>query len=323
MRTIAIAAGGDSPEYEVSVKSAIEVSTALSQRYRVYIIIIRGSDWYWEDERGRYHKIDKNDFTLVIDDSHIRFDAVFIAIHGTPGENGLLQGYFDMLCIPYTSCDAFCSALTFNKQACKLFLKEYLIPMAEAVMIRKDDHSDLPAIIRHLGLPCFVKPNDSGSSFGVTKVREKEELVAAVEKAFRESDEVMIEAYLKGREVACGVVSTRSRALVLPVTEIISKNEFFDYEAKYTPGRSEEITPAMIPVKISDEIQKLSLRIYNLLGCKGIVRVDFIIVDDEPVFLEINTVPGMSAESIIPKQARAAGIELEDLYSMVIEDLFL
>jgi len=323
MRTIAIAAGGDSPEYEVSVKSAIEVSTALSQRYRVYIIIIRGSDWYWEDERGRYHKIDKNDFTLVIDDSHIRFDAVFIAIHGTPGENGLLQGYFDMLCIPYTSCDAFCSALTFNKQACKLFLKEYLIPMAEAVMIRKDDHSDLPAIMRHLGLPCFVKPNDSGSSFGVTKVREKEELVAAVEKAFRESDEVMIEAYLKGREVACGVVSTRSRALVLPVTEIISKNEFFDYEAKYTPGRSEEITPAMIPVKISDEIQKLSLRIYNLLGCKGIVRVDFIIVDDEPVFLEINTVPGMSAESIIPKQARAAGIELEDLYSMVIEDLFL
>jgi D-alanine-D-alanine ligase len=323
MRTIAIAAGGDSPEYEVSVKSAIEVSRALSPRYRVYIIIIRGSDWYWEDERGRYHKIDKNDFTLVIDDSHIRFDAVFIAIHGTPGENGLLQGYFDMLCIPYTSCDAFCSALTFNKQACKLFLKEYLIPMAEAVMIRKDDHSDLPAIMRHLGLPCFVKPNDSGSSFGVTKVREKEELVAAVEKAFRESDEVMIEAYLKGREVACGVVSTRSRALVLPVTEIISKNEFFDYEAKYTPGRSEEITPAMIPVKISDEIQKLSLRIYNLLGCKGIVRVDFIIVDDKPVFLEINTVPGMSAESIIPKQARAAGIELEDLYSMVIEDLFL
>ncbi|HOU01392.1 MAG TPA: D-alanine--D-alanine ligase [Bacteroidales bacterium] len=323
MRTIAIAAGGDSPEYEVSVKSAIEVSRALTPKYRVYIIIIRGSDWYWEDERGRYHKINKNDFTLVADDSRIRFDAVFIAIHGTPGENGLLQGYFDMLRIPYTSCDAFCSALTFNKQACKLFLKEYNIPMAEAVMIRKDDHSDLPAIIRHLGLPCFVKPNDSGSSFGVTKVSKKEELIAAVEKAFRESDEVMIEAFIKGREVACGVVRTRSRSLILPVTEIISKNEFFDYEAKYTPGRSEEITPAMIPAKISDEIQKLSLRIYNLLGCKGIVRVDFIIVEDKPVFLEINTVPGMSAESIIPKQARAAGIELADLYSMVIEDLFL
>ena len=323
MRTIAIAAGGDSPEYEVSVKSAIEVSRALTPKYRVYIIIIRGSDWYWEDERGRYHKINKNDFTLVADDSRIRFDAVFIAIHGTPGENGLLQGYFDMLRIPYTSCDAFCSALTFNKQACKLFLKEYNIPMAEAVMIRKDDHSDLPAIIRHLGLPCFVKPNDSGSSFGVTKVSKKEELIAAVEKAFRESDEVMIEAFIKGREVACGVVRTRSRSLILPVTEIISKNEFFDYEAKYTPGRSEEITPAMIPAKISDEIQKLSLRIYNLLGCKGIVRVDFIIVEDKPVFLEINTVPGMSAESIIPEQARAAGIELADLYSMVIEDLFL
>jgi len=323
MRTIAIAAGGDSPEYEVSVKSAFEVSRALTPKYEVYIIIIRGSEWYWEDTRGRYHKVDKNDFTLVVDDSHIRFDAVFIAIHGTPGENGLLQGYFDMLCIPYTSCDAFCSALTFNKQACKLFLKEYKIPMAEGVMIRKDDHFDLSAIIRHLGLPCFVKPNDSGSSFGVTKVREKEELTAAVAKAFRESDEVMIEAYIKGREVACGVVRTHSKTLVLPVTEIISKNEFFDYEAKYTPGRSEEITPAMIPAKISDEIQKLSLRIYDILGCKGIVRVDFIVVDEKPVFLEINTVPGMSSESIIPKQAGAAGIELEDLYSMVIEDLFL
>lgn len=322
MRTIAIAAGGDSPEYEVSVKSATEVSKALNTKYLVYIIMIRGSNWYWEDTKGRFHRIDKNDFTLVVDDSRIRFDAVFIAIHGTPGENGLLQGYFDMLKIPYTSCDAFCSALTFNKQACKLFLKEYDITMADAIMIRKDDHPDLAGIVRRLGLPCFVKPNDSGSSFGVTKVNVKEDLISAVEKAFRESDEIMIEAFIRGREVACGVVKTRSRTVVLPVTEIISKNEFFDYEAKYTPGRSEEITPAMIQPKISDEIRKLSLQIYDLLGCKGIVRVDFIIVDEKPFFLEINTVPGMSNGSIIPKQALSAGIELSELYSIVIEDLF-
>lgn len=323
MRTIAIVAGGDSPEYEVSVLSAIEVSKALSTKYFIYIIIIRGSEWYWEDTRGRFHKIDKNNFTVVVDDSHIRFDAVFIAIHGTPGENGLLQGYFDMLNIPYTSCDAFCSALTFNKQACKLFLKEYNITMADAIMIRKGDNPDLAGIVERLGLPCFVKPTDSGSSFGVTKVNAKEELISAVEKAFKESDEIMIEAYIRGRELACGVVKTGSRTFVLPVTEIISKNEFFDYEAKYTPGRSEEITPAMIKPEISHEIQKLSLQICDLLGCKGIVRVDFILTNEKPVFLEINTIPGMSAESIIPKQAMAAGIELSDLYSIVIEDLFI
>jgi D-alanine-D-alanine ligase len=195
--------------------------------------------------------------------------------------------------------------------------------MADAIMIRKGDNPDLAGIVERLGLPCFVKPTDSGSSFGVTKVNAKEELISAVEKAFKESDEIMIEAYIRGRELACGVVKTGSRTFVLPVTEIISKNEFFDYEAKYTPGRSEEITPAMIKPEISHEIQKLSLQICDLLGCKGIVRVDFILTNEKPVFLEINTIPGMSAESIIPKQAMAAGIELSDLYSIVIEDLFI
>ncbi len=322
MRTIAIAAGGDSSEYEISVKSATEVCKALSSEYLVYIIIIRGTNWYWEDPKGRYHNIDKNDFSLVVDDSRTRFDAVFIAIHGTPGENGLLQGYFDMMKIPYTSCRAFSSALTFNKQACKLFLKEYKIPMADAILLRKDDHPDHVSIIRQVGLPCFVKPNDSGSSFGVTKVKKKEDLPSALETAFKESDEVLIEAYMKGREVACGVVKTRTRTLVLPVTEIISKNEFFDYEAKYTSGRSDEVTPAEMSEDITDEIQRLSLSIYDLLGCNGIVRVDFIVVDNKPFFLEINTVPGMTAESIVPKQAKAAGISPGVLYSMVVEDLF-
>jgi D-alanine-D-alanine ligase len=322
MKTIAIAAGGDSSEYEISVKSAQEVGKKLSARYIVYIIMIRGNNWYWEDHKGRYHSIDKNDFSLVTDDLRIRFDGVFIAIHGTPGENGLLQGYFDMMGLPYTSCDAFSSALTFNKHACKLFLKEYNIPMADAILIRKGEKPDTAGIIEHTGLPCFVKPNDSGSSCGVTKVKQAEELLPAIATAFMESDQVMVETFMKGREVACGIVKTKNKVLVFPVTEIISKNEFFDYEAKYTPGKSDEVTPADMPESITNEIQRLSLQIYDLLGCKGIVRVDFIVVDKSPWFLEINTVPGMTQESLVPKQAMAAGIELSDLYSIVVEDMF-
>jgi len=322
MKTIAIVAGGDSSEFEVSVKSATEVSNILYSKYITYIIMIKGSNWYWEDQEGRFHNIDKNDFSLITDEHRIRFDAVFIAIHGSPGENGLLQGYFDMMSIPYTSCNAFCSALTFNKQACKLFLKEYKIPMAFALLIRKGEIPDTKNIVKQVGLPCFVKPNDSGSSFGVTKVKKIEELLSAIEIAFKESNEVMIEAFMKGREVACGVVKTKNKAIIFPVTEIISKNEFFDYEAKYTPGKSEEVTPADIPAVITDEIQRQSSLIYDLLGCKGIVRVDFIIIDNKPFFLEINTVPGMTEESLFPKQVKAAGISFEDLYSMVIEDLF-
>jgi D-alanine-D-alanine ligase len=322
MKTIAIVAGGDSSEFEISVKSASNVSNILSSRYITYIIMIQGTNWYWEDQKGRYHNIDKNDFSLIADEYRIRFDAVFIAIHGTPGENGLLQGYFDMMTIPYTSCSAFCSALTFNKQACKLFLKEYKIPMADGVLIREGDKLDPVSIINQTGLPCFVKPNDSGSSFGVTKVKKLEELLSAIETAFRESNEVLIEAFMDGREVACGVVKTKNKSIVLPVTEIISKNEFFDYEAKYTPGQSEEVTPADMPPDVSNEIQRLSALIYDLLGCRGIVRVDFIIIGQNPYFLEINTIPGMTEESLIPKQAEAEGIPLEELYSMVVEDLW-
>jgi D-alanine-D-alanine ligase len=322
MKTIAIVAGGDSSEFEISVKSATEVGRVLSSRYMTYIIMIKGTNWYWEDSKGRYHNIDKNDFTLITDEYRIRFDGVFIAIHGTPGENGLIQGYFDMMGIPYSSCSAFCSALTFNKQATKLFLKEYNIKMAEAVLIRKGEATHPESIINKTGLPCFVKPNDSGSSFGVTKVKQKEELLPAIEKAFNESNEVMVEEFMSGREVACGVIQTKNKKVVLPVIEIISRNEFFDYEAKYTPGRSNEVAPADMPENMTSEIQGLSSLIYDLLGCKGIVRVDFIIVDDKPLFLEINTVPGMTAESLVPKEAMAAGISLEELYSMVVENMF-
>jgi D-alanine-D-alanine ligase len=300
----------------------MEVSKLLTSKYLVYIIAIKGTNWYWEDPKGRYFSIDKNDFTLKTDEKSIRFDAVFVAIHGTPGENGLLQGYFDMMSIPYSSCNAFCSALTFNKQACKLYLKEYGIQMAEAMLVRNDSSPDLDSIIDKIGLPCFIKPNDSGSSFGVTKVKKMEEVSGAMKTAFKESKEVLIESFIDGREVACGIVKTKGKSIILPVTEIISKNEFFDYEAKYTPGMSEEITPAGISANITDEIQNLSSKIYDILGCKGIVRVDFIVVGEKPYFIEINTVPGMTEESIIPKQAAAAGIALEHLYTMVIEDLF-
>lgn len=322
MKTIAIAAGGDSSEFEISVKSAEEVGKILSSKYIVYIIIIHGTSWYWEDLKGRYHNIDKNDFSLRYNEQRIKFDGVFIAIHGTPGENGLLQGYFDMMGIPYTSCGAFCAALTFNKQACKFFLKEYGISMANAVLIRKGEPLDPPTLINNAGLPCFVKPNDSGSSFGVTKVKKEEELLPAIEKAFNESDEVLIEVFLKGREVACGVLKTKNGMIVLPVTEIISKNEFFDYEAKYTPGKSDEITPADMPLVVTNEIQRISRYVYDLLGCRGIVRVDFIVIGERPFFIEINTIPGMTRESIVPKQAAAAGISLGDLYSMVVENMF-
>jgi D-alanine-D-alanine ligase len=323
MKTIAIAAGGDSSEFEISVKSAGEVAKILSSRYITYIIVIHGENWYWEDPKGRYCNIDKNDFSLINNDSKIKFDGVFIAIHGTPGENGLLQGYFDMLKIPYTSCSAFCSALTFNKQACKLFLKEYGITMANAIMTGKGDKLNPATIINQIGLPCFVKPNDSGSSFGVTKVKSIEELLPAIDVAFKESKEVLIESFMDGREVACGVIRSGKEIIVLPVTEIKSKNEFFDYEAKYTPGRSEEITPAEMPVTITCEVQRLSRYIYTLLRCDGIVRIDFIIIGDKPYFIVVNSIPGMTKESIVPKQAIAAGISLEELYSMAVENMFM
>jgi D-alanine-D-alanine ligase len=323
MKTIAIAAGGDSSEFGISVKSAVEVSKALSPRYITYIVMIRGMNWYWEDPKGRFHNIDKNDFSLKTDDGKIRFDAVFIAIHGTPGENGILQGYFDMIGIPYSSCNVFTSSLTFNKQACKLYIKEYGIDMAKAILLRKGERADIKDITDYIGLPCFVKPNASGSSFGVTKVKKEDEIPAAIETALKESDDVLIEAFMKGREVACGVVKVKGKSLILPVTEIISKNEFFDYEAKYIPGKSEEVTPADMPAELTNRIQELSSRVYDLLGCKGIVRVDFIVVDNIPYFLEVNTIPGMTAESLVPQQVAYAGISPGEFYAMVIEDLLL
>ncbi|MCD4769287.1 MAG: D-alanine--D-alanine ligase [Bacteroidales bacterium] len=322
MRTIAIVGGGDSSEFEISVKSAEAVLGSLSGIYNSYLIIIKGTDWYWEGSKGMALPVDKNRFTLKLPDKIVRFDAVFIAIHGTPGENGLLQGYYDIIGIPYTSCNAFCSSLTFNKNACKIFLKEFNILMAESILIKKGDEYDINEIAGKIGLPCFVKPNDSGSSFGVSRVEQVSKMADAINEAFSESCGVLVESLLEGIEVGCGVVKTSAKEVVLPVTEIVSKNKFFDYEAKYTPGGADEITPARIPDDVYALVQSLSSEIYDHIGCNGIVRVDFIIVDNKPFFLEINSVPGLTAESIIPKQIAASGMKAADLYSMVIEDLF-
>lgn len=322
MRTIAVVGGGNSSEYEISVKSAREVARSLEGLYDCYMILLRGNDWYWEDNIGRAIPVDKNNFTIKLHDRVIRFDAVFIAIHGAPGENGQLQGYFDMLSIPYTGSNAFCSALTFNKQATKAWLKEYCIPMARSILHRRGETIDTVRILGITGLPCFVKPNDSGSSYGVSMVKEPGELEKAIIMALTESNEVLIEAIMEGTEVACGVVKTSKLDVVLPVTEIVSKNAFFDYEAKYTPGMSDEITPARIEPAIYEKVQNMSSGIYDLLGCSGIARVDFIIVGDTPMFLEINTVPGMTTESILPRQIAASGMKAAELYSMVIEELF-
>jgi D-alanine-D-alanine ligase len=322
MRTIAIIAGGDSPEYMVSIKSAEAVAEPLKSKYITYTIIIKGPNWYYEGSGGKTFRVDKNDFSLETEDGKIRFDAVFIAIHGTPGENGLIQGYLEMLGIPYSSCGSLCSAITFSKQTCKTFLSQFGIKMAGSVMVRKGEVFDPREIVSRIGIPCFVKPDDSGSSFGVTKVKDPALLEEALEIAFRESGTALVETEMKGREVACGIVRTHDKEIVFPVTEIVSSNEFFDYEAKYTPGMSDEITPAQLPDQLTKEIQRITSDIYGHLGCRGIVRVDFIIMGEEPFFLEINTVPGMTPESLLPKQASAYGIEAADLYSMVIEDLF-
>ena len=322
MRTIAVVGGGNSSEFEISVKSAREVVRSLENIYETYLVMIRGNDWYYEDNTGRAVPVDRNNFTIRLHDTVVRFDAVFIAIHGSPGENGLLQGYFEMLGIRYSSCNPFCSSLTFNKQATKAWLKEYCIPMAKSVLLRRNEKINQVGILGVTGLPCFVKPNESGSSFGVTLVKEPGELQEAIKVAFKESNEVLIESMMAGTEVACGVAKTRKNVVVLPVTEIRSKNSFFDYEAKYDPSKAEEITPAAIDPEVYHRIQLMSSEIYDILGCRGIVRVDFIIVNNSPMFLEVNTVPGMTAESILPKQIAASGMKAADLYSMVIEDLF-
>jgi D-alanine-D-alanine ligase len=322
MKNIAIVAGGNSSEWVISIKSAELVSEEIeNSEYKGYVVQIKGQQWQVLLDGELKSYIDKNDFSFILNKKKIEFNCALILIHGTPGEDGKLQSYFELIGLPYTTCGVLASSLTFNKFACKIFLKEYGIRSAKALLIKKNQAWQINKIVDKLGLPCFVKPNESGSSFGVTKVTDIAHLEDAVKNALSESTEVIIEQFIKGTEVTCGMLKTSSKELIFPITEVVSKKDFFDYEAKYTPGLSDEITPARISDKFAEEVRKISSQIYDALNCRGIVRIDYIISGDEIYFLEVNTVPGMSANSIVPKQIREAGLTVSEVYKMIIEDV--
>ena len=322
-KNIAIAAGGFSGEAAISYKSADAISRNIdSSLYNVYIIKITRDGWYHETIDRIKTEIDKNDFSLTIGNKKISFDAVFIAIHhGTPGEDGKLQSYFEMLGIPYNTCDAITSSLTFNKNFCKQVVASLGIATAKSLTFYKGENIDTMAVIDYLGLPCFVKPNNGGSSIGMSKVMKKTELKNAIEKAFHEDDQIIIEAFINGIELTCGMMKTGNRMIVFPITQIVPlERPFFDYEAKYL-NKSNEITPAPVDEKIHIECKRISAFIYKRINCRGIVRFDYIYSNKTFHFLEVNTVPGQTDQSIVPAQARAMGIDQKELYSMVIEDM--
>ncbi|WP_321309780.1 D-alanine--D-alanine ligase [Marinifilum fragile] len=321
-RNIAVIAGGDSAEIVVSLQTADHIFNTLDKDlYNPYLIELKELDWNVKIENESY-PIDKNDFSFTKDGIKIKFDFAYIAIHGTPGENGILQGYLQLLRIPHSTCDVLSSALSFNKHACNSYLKSLGFNFAKSVLLKKDEEYSIEEIHTKLGMPCFVKPNADGSSFGISKVKQVEDLNEAIEKAFKEGKEVIIEEFIDGLEFTCGLVKTRKENLVFPVTEVLPKKEFFDFEAKYDPNMAEEITPARISEELSERIQNISSQVYDALKCKGIVRVDYMIKGDEIFILEANTVPGMTANSFIPKQVSAMNRELKDILTLVIENEF-
>ena len=323
LKNIAIVAGGDSSEYIVSVSSASNIKKSLDKKlYKPWLITIRGDRWVYGSLDEPEAEIDKNDFSFSISGVKTKFDCAFISIHGSPGEDGKLQAYFDLIGIPYTTCGVLTSALTFNKYACKGFLNSFGILSPKAMLVRKGYKFEPKKIADEIGMPCFIKPNNGGSSFGVTRVSEESEIKNAINKAFKEDNEVIIEELITGIELTGGVIKTKKRELLLPLTEIVSKNEFFDFNAKYK-READEITPARIPDNLTKECRGITSFIYDLLDCRGIVRIDYILNDGKFYFLEVNTVPGMTDTSIIPQQAEAMGLNTVDLFTMAIEDAIL
>ena len=320
-KNIAIVAGGYSSEVVVSLKSAEGIYSFIDKdKYNLYIAILKKEDWVVRLSDGTETPINKNDFSFCENQGVKKFDFAYITIHGTPGEDGRLQGYFDMIGIPYSSCSALVSALTFNKYVCNHYLSAFGVKIARSIRLMNGQTIEADEAVNQLGLPIFVKPNDGGSSFGVTKVKEKEALQAAVDKAFAEGREVVLESFIKGTEVTCGCYKIKGKEVVFPITEVVTSNEFFDYDAKYN-GQVEEITPARLSEDLTLKIQRETSRIYDILGAKGLIRVDYIIPDDgEPMLLEINTTPGMTATSFIPQQVRAAGLNITDVMTDIIED---
>lgn len=320
-KNIAILMGGFSSEHDISIKSGNVVFKHLnSDKYNIYRVLINKQKWTVIDENDNEYPIDKSDFSAVVS-TKVTFDCVFNAIHGSPGEDGLITAYFELLNIPITSCGHYQAALTFSKRDLLSALQPHGIKSATSFFVDKGNQIDEDAIIKKVNLPCFVKANRAGSSYGISKVYNKEELLPAIEKAYKEDDEIIIESFLDGTEVSVGVLTYNGQVTVLPMTEIVSENDFFDYEAKYL-GKSEEITPARISEDIKIKIESIAKKIYEVLKLKGYSRSEFIIVVNEPYLLEVNTTPGLTEESILPKQAKEAGISLSQLFeSSIVEAL--
>lgn len=320
-RTVAIIAGGDSSEHEVSMNSAKGIYSFIDkERYNLYIVELSKKAWEAVLADGSRSNVDKNDFSFMDGDKKIKPDFAYITIHGTPGENGILQGYFELLDIPYSTCDVLVSAMTFSKFTLNQYLKGFGIRVAESMLVNKRFGIEDKDVVEKIGLPCFIKPNASGSSFGVTKVKTVEQIQPALQAAFAESDDVMIEAFMDGIELANGCYKTKDKSVVFPITEVVSDNEFFDYNAKYK-GEVTEITPARLSPELTERVKKLTSAIYDILGCKGIVRIDYIITEGEKInMLEINTTPGMTATSFIPQQVKAAGLDIKDVMTDIIEE---
>ena len=318
-KKIALLFGGDSAEAVVSERSAEMMLQNLDDTlFEVYPITIKGTSWTY----AYNNEVDKNDFSLIVDNHRIRFDCVIPMIHGTPGEDGRLQAYFEMMQIPYTTCGVLASSLTFNKHACKTYLSSLGIPFPKSKLIRKGENVNATELCAVLGLPCFIKPNNGGSSFGVSKIKTSGELAPALEAAFAEDAyEVLVEEFIEGTEITCGLVKLCDEIIVFPITEIVSKKEFFDVEAKYQAGMSDEITPARISDSLRTDCEIISTAIYKYLDCRGIVRIDYIVRDSRLYFLEVNTVPGMSSASIIPKQLDTMGkFSIKELFTNLINE---
>ena len=320
MKNIAIIAGGNSSEYEVSMKSGKNINDEVDEtRYNKYLVVLKERDWHVEIGEEKY-PVDKNDFSFTRNGEKILFDFAYITIHGVPGENGLLQGYLDMMGVPYGCCNVLASALTFDKHTCNTYLKSYGVNVADSVMLIRGMAYDVNEIINEVGLPCFVKPNAEGSSFGVTKVKEAAQLEDALKKAFALCREVLIETFIDGTELTCGVVKAGDMDITMPIAEVVPKNEFFDFEAKYDPTKSDEIIPARISPELTNRIKTLSSMIYDILRCEGIIRVDYIVREDEIFMLEVNTTPGMTSNSFVPKMVRAMGGTLREVLTKIIDN---
>ena len=321
-KKIALLTGGYSGEAVISYKSFVTFYNNLKDRFDVYKIDITPQGWFYEDEKAKRWEIDKNDFSVLVNGTKIKFDVAFIGIHGTPGEDGKLQGYFDMLGLPYTSCNMATSSLTFNKRYTTAVAAAYGIPVANSVLLIKNNFLNPDELAARLKFPVFVKPNNGGSSIGMSRVNQfSDELGFAIEKAFKEDDQVLVEEMIAGREFTIGVFKTKGRIMPLPITEVISKKEFFDFEAKYE-GASTEVTPAEISSQWKEQIEHTAQKIYQVFNCNGVVRIDFIYneIENKPYMLEINTVPGQSEASIVPQQVRAMGWTLEDFYKALVEE---